>query len=196
MRVLAVTGGIGSGKSHIVKMFASMGIPVYDTDSRAKSLYDESQWLKESIADLLGHDLLENGRLRRDVMAKRLFADPLLLMKLEALVHPAVVEDFLKWKERKRENGAKFVIMESAIFLEKEILPPLADKVLVVSAPLDLRISRVMKRSSLTKEEIEKRIANQWSDGQREKFADFVIYSDESKALLPQILEIYKKMIG
>lgn len=195
MRVLAVTGGIGSGKSHIVKMFASMGIPVYDTDSRAKSLYDESQWLKESIADLLGHDLLENGRLRRDLMAKRLFADPPLLMKLEALVHPAVVEDFLKWKERERENGAKFVIMESAIFLEKEILPPLADKVLVVSAPLDLRISRVMKRSSLSKGEIEKRIANQWSDGQREKFADFVICSDESKALLPQILEIYKKMI-
>ncbi len=194
MTVLAVTGGIGSGKTHIVNMFASMGVPVYFTDDRAKGLYDTSGELLAALQSILGEDILEDGKLRKDLMAARLFADKSLLAKVEAVVHPAVIEDFLKWKKVQEEKKYPFVIIESAIFLENPLLRPLADKVLVITSPLDLRIERVQRRSNLNREQILGRINNQWSDQEREKWADYVIVSDETVALLPQIIGIYKEL--
>lgn len=194
MKVLAVTGGIGSGKSHIVNMFASMGIPVYFTDDRAKGLYDTSKELLAALQSILGKDIVENGKLRRDIMAKRLFAEKPLLEKVEGVVHPAVVEDFNNWKNIQEGSRPPFVIMESAIFLEKPILRPIADKVLVVTAPLDLRIRRVKSRSNISEEQIIERMNNQWSDEERVKWADYIIVSDETKALLPQVLNIYSDL--
>lgn len=191
MRVLAVTGGIGSGKTHIVNMFASMGVPVYFTDDRAKALYDTSDRLVEDIRKILGDDVVECGRLRKDIMAKKLFADKELLGRVEEVVHPAVIEDFKRWRDSYENRGIPFVIIESAIFLENPALVPLADKVLVITAPLELRISRVQSRSNLSREQIVERINNQWSDSRRVEMADFVIVSDEQKALLPQVLDIY-----
>lgn len=194
MKVLAVTGGIGSGKTHIVSMFASMGIPVYFSDDRAKGLYDTSAGLIENIRQILGDDVVEDGKLRKDIMAQRLFADKTLLEKVEGVVHPAVIEDFERWKVSQEDSNPPFVIMESAIFLEKSILRPIADKVLVVTAPLDLKISRVQFRSNLTREQIVERMGHQWSDEQRVECADYVIVSDETKALLPQLVNIYKDL--
>jgi dephospho-CoA kinase len=192
MIVLAVTGGIGSGKTHIVNMFASMGIPVYFTDDRAKGLYDSSGELLVALQSILGEDIVQDGRLRKDIMAARLFADKSLLAKVEGVVHPAVIEDFLKWKGE--QKNVPFVIIESAIFLENPLLRPLADKVLVITSPIDLRIERVQRRSNLTREQILDRMDNQWSDSEREKWADYVIVSDEKRALLPQIIGIYKEL--
>lgn len=194
MKVLAVTGGIGSGKSHIVKMFSSLGIPAYFSDDRAKELYYTSSALLSSLTALLGDDIVVDGILQKDVMAKKIFSDKSLLIKVEQLVHPAVAKDFLSWKEIQCKKGMPFVIIESAIFLEKEMLLPLADKVLVVSAPLDLRIERIMERDKSSREQIMERLSHQWDDSRREKLADFVIVSDGSKALLPQVLDIYNKM--
>lgn len=194
MNVLAVTGGIGSGKTHIVNMFASMGVPVYFTDDRAKELYDISDELIVSLQSILGKDIVENGRLRKDIMAQRLFADKSLLDKVEGVVHPAVVDDFNNWKIMQEGLRPPFVIIESAIFLEKPLLRPVADKVLVITAPLDLRIKRVQGRSNISEEQIIERMNNQWSDEQRVELADYVIVSDESKALLPQVLNIYNDL--
>ncbi len=192
MIVLAVTGGIGSGKTHIVNMFASMGIPVYFTDDRAKGLYDSSIELLGALQSILGEDIVQDGKLRKDIMAARLFADKSLLAKVEGVVHPAVIKDFLKWKGE--QKNVPFVIIESAIFLENPLLRPLADKVLVITSPIDLRIERVQRRSNLTREQILGRMDNQWSDSEREKWADYVIVSDEKRALLPQIIGIYKEL--
>lgn len=192
MIVLAVTGGIGSGKTHIVNMFASMGIPVYFTDDRAKGLYDSSGELLGALQSILGEDIVQDGKLRKDIMAARLFADKSLLAKVEGVVHPAVIKDFLKWKGE--QKNVPFVIIESAIFLENPLLRPLADKVLVITSPIDLRIERVQRRSNLTREQILGRMDNQWSDSEREKWADYVIVSDEKRALLPQIITIYKEL--
>jgi dephospho-CoA kinase len=192
MMVLAVTGGIGSGKTHIVNMFASMGIPVYFTDDRAKGLYDSSGELLVALQSILGEDIVQDGKLRKDIMAARLFADKSLLAKVEGVVHPAVIKDFLKWKGE--QKNVPFVIIESAIFLENPLLRPLADKVLVITSPIDLRIERVQRRSNLSREQILDRMDNQWSDSEREKWADYVIVSDEKRALLPQIIGIYKEL--
>lgn len=192
MIVLAVTGGIGSGKTHIVNMFASMGVPVYFTDDRAKGLYDTSIELLRALQSILGEDIVQGGKLRKDIMAARLFADKSLLAKVEGVVHPAVIKDFLKWKGE--QKNVPFVIIESAIFLENPLLRPLADKVLVITSPIDLRIERVQRRSNLTREQILGRMDNQWSDSEREKWADYVIVSDEKRALLPQIITIYKEL--
>lgn len=194
MKVLAVTGGIGSGKTHIANMFASMGVPVYYSDDRAKWLYDTSSRLIEDIKQILGEEVVENGKLRKDIMAQRLFADKSLLERVEGVVHPAVIEDFERWKSAQESSNPPFVIIESAIFLEKPILRPIADKVLVVTAPLDLKISRVQFRSNLTREQIVERMGHQWSDEQRVECADYVIVSDETKALLPQLVNIYKDL--
>ena len=192
MIVLAVTGGIGSGKTHIVNMFASMGVPVYFTDDRAKGLYDSSGELLVALQSILGEDIVQDGKLRKDIMAARLFADKSLLAKVEGVVHPAVIKDFLKWKGE--QKNVPFVIIESAIFLENPLLQPLADKVLVITSPINLRIERVQRRSNLTREQILGRMDNQWSDSEREKWADYVIVSDEKRALLPQIITIYKEL--
>lgn len=194
MKVLAVTGGIGSGKTHIVNMFASMGVPVYLTDDRAKELYDTSAELLASLQSILGDDIVDNGKLRKDLMAQRLFADKSLLERVEGVVHPAVIEDFNNWKIMQEGKRPPFVIIESAIFLEKPLLRPVADKVLVITAPLDLRISRVQRRSNISEEQILERMNHQWSDEERAKYADYIIVSDETKALIPQLVNIYKDL--
>ena len=176
MRTLAVTGGIGSGKSYVVRMFAALGIPVYDADSRTKRLYGEDRGLLGALQAILGPGLVKDGRLDRQYMAGRIFSDRCLLEKVEALVFPEVVADFMAWKERVAD--APFAIMESAIYLEKPALADVADKVLAVLCPEELRIERVMARSGMSREQVQARMANQWNDERRTAASDYVIVSD------------------
>ncbi len=195
LQVLGMTGGIGSGKSYVSAIFARMGVPVYDSDSRTKELYLSDSSLKSSLIELLGADIFENGVFQPAVMGKRIFSDPALLGMVEELVHPAVMRNFSLWKNGvEREGKAPFVIMESAILLEKPFVRSFANKVAVVSAPLELRISRVMHRDSVSRSAVEARLARQWSDEQRISLADFVIFADGESPLLPQIADIYNKM--
>ncbi len=190
-RVLAITGGIGSGKSYIVKIFASLGVPVYNADERTKALYASSKELLKALTDILGEGLVRNGELDRQYMAAKVFTDKELLEKVEKTVFPMVLADFNEWKSHQEST---FVIMESAIILEKKFFAGNFDRVLTVSSPLDVRIPRVMCRSGLTKEEVIQRMSNQWDDAQREAKADYVIVSDERHALLPQVLNVYNNM--
>ena len=202
VKTLGCTGGIGSGKSFVSRIFANLGYPVYFSDDRAKMLYDTDSLLLEQIVELLGEDVLENGKLNRAVMAGKIFGNVELLRKVEALVHPAVLRDFENWKREICGNLAlqgrlpAFVVFESAIILESPLVKGCADKVLHIKAPYELRIERVMKRDGATREQVEARIARQWSDQQRDVLADFVIFADSKRALLPQIAETIEKMNG
>lgn len=201
MRTLAVTGGIGSGKSYIVQIFAAMGVPAYDADTRAKGLYDSDKELLSRLQSLLGTGLVKDGVLDRQYMASRIFSDKKLLLEVEAEVFPRVIRDFRKWKEDNGRNSCLsgtfmpgFVIMESAIYLEKPVLAGTADKVLTVVSPRETRIGRVMSRSSMTREQVLERMANQWSDVERTALSDFTIVSDLRHPLLPQVWEVFRKM--
>lgn len=158
--VLVITGGIGAGKSYVSAKFARCGIPVYDSDSRTKGLYDTDRELLATVARLAGSDIIREGRLDRELFASRIFSDRCLLAEIEEEVFPAVIRDFRAWNASFTEE-VPFVIMESAIFLMKPILHPIADRVLYVDAPLELRIERVMKRDSATRERVLERIRNQ-----------------------------------
>ena len=191
---LGCTGGIGSGKSYVSRIFAKLGCPVYFSDDRAKMLYDTDPQLLGQMVTLLGAEILDNnGKLNRKVMAEKIFGNPELLRQVEGYVHPAVLRDFQRWKEQVcRELDAQgrkpaFVIFESAIILETPLVRGCADKVLHIKAPYGLRIRRVMARDNATREQVEARIARQWSDGQRDSMSDFVIFADSKRALLPQI---------
>ena len=194
MKVLGCTGGIGSGKTYVSAIFGRMGVPLYNTDEKAKALYDTDMELRSALVELLGDDIIENGILRRDIMAGKIFGNKELLAQVEMLVHPAVMRDFNRWKgeieKLSGQNGGKvpdFVIMESAILLEKPLVMENVDRVLTVSAPLDVRIERVMARDNVDRARVEARMAAQWSDERREALADFIIFADGKRALLPQI---------
>ena len=191
-KVIGCTGGIGSGKSAVVAAFAALGIPAYDCDSRTKALYDEDAGLCRQVADLLGDGVLApDGKLDKGAMAARLFADRNLLARLEAIVHPAVAADFVKWAQRQQSD---IVVLESAILLEKPFFDTFADYTITVSAPEEVRIARVMHRDGLGREQVEARMANQWTDAQREARADVTIVTDDTTPVLPIILEIIEKL--
>ncbi len=194
---LGCTGGIGSGKSYVSRIFEQLGYPVYFSDDRAKLLYDTDKKLLGQMVDLLGEDILKDGRLDRGVVASKIFGDTELLAKVESFVHPAVLADFERWKGeicRDETNVPEFVIFESAILLETPLVKGCADKIMTVVAPYELRIERVIERDNASREQIEARIAKQWSDGQREALSDFIIFADSKQALLPQIACVIDKM--
>lgn len=195
-RILAVTGGIGSGKSYAVNVFSAMGVPVYDADSRTKALYDTNSDLLNKLVSLMGNNLVKDGRLDRSWMASKVFNDRKLLDRVEETVYPYVISDIRDWAQVNGAGTNGLVIIESAVFLEKPAFAGLADKVATVSCPLEMRVERVMKRSGLSRKEVLDRMANQWDDAKREAMADFVIVSDGCHPLLPQVYGIYMKMNG
>ncbi|NMB37915.1 MAG: dephospho-CoA kinase [Bacteroidales bacterium] len=185
--VILCTGGIGSGKSYIIKVFNALGIPSYDADSRTKSLYDTDKVLLERINAIAGGDVVKDGKLQRAAFAAKIFSDPQMLARVEAVVHPAVMEDFEKWKERQQSD---IVLMESAILLEKPALLSNIDYIMVVHAPEERRIERVMARDNISREQILQRMANQWSDSRRLEMADFSIETNDRDSIIAKVIEI------
>lgn len=192
MKVLGCTGGIGSGKSYVSNIFNKMGVPLYCSDEMAKKLYDTDESLREALLSLLGRDIMKDGVIQREAMARKIFSSADLLQKTEELVHPAVMRDFERWKEKWR--GSDFVIMESAIILQKPLVRSAADRILLVTAPEELRIERVIRRDNTTREAVLKRMAAQMTDEKMRAMADFTIFAGENQALLPQIIEVYNTM--
>lgn len=203
VKTLGCTGGIGSGKSYVARIFEKLGYPAYYSDERAKLLYDTDSLLLSQMVELLGEEIIDSsGKLNRGVVASRIFGNAELLKKVEELVHPAVLRDFERWKGNvcyqmpKEGKSVGFVIFESAILLERELVKGCADKILTVVAPYNLRVERVMKRDGVSAEQVEARMASQWSDQQRVALSDFVIFADSKRALLPQIADVIEKMKG
>ncbi len=195
MKTLVVTGGIGSGKSYIVKIFSKLGIPSYNADLRTKALYQKPEVLS-IVSDLFGEDIIANGQLDIIKLAGIVFNDAIALASLESKIYPLVLNDFLLWKEEQvRNSSAPFVIVESAIYLEKPMFHSLHDKVLAVNAPYELRLERAMARDAASENEILSRINKQWTDEQRTAHSDYVIVSDNHTPLLPQINKVYQDFL-
>ena len=204
MKVLGVTGGIGSGKSYICKKFAEMGIPVYDSDSRTKELYNKSPKLLSSLVSLLGPSIVkkegERLVLNKEAMASKIFADKALMEKVKEIVYPAVMQNFRRWKGAQKriaeERGKKvpFVILESAVILENAIVKKDTDFVLAVQAPKELRTERVMKRDNISRKVVFERMVSQWTDEQRAAHSDFILDNVPGKDLDKEIVKLYKKI--
>ncbi|MFA6334079.1 MAG: dephospho-CoA kinase [Bacteroidales bacterium] len=190
MFCFACTGGIGTGKSYVVRIFSALGIPAYIADDRAKELYNIDKELLGKLVDTLGNEIVVDGKLQRSVMAGKIFSNKKLLLKINNIVHPRLLEDFYEWREEQEKKGVKMIIYESAIFLETPIFHPIADKVIVVTAPEYVRIKRVIKRDNIDEHLVKQRINRQWIDEKRFKMADFIIFADGKRAVLPQILHI------
>lgn len=197
MKVLAVTGGIGSGKSFITQIFAAMGVPVYDADSRTKLLYDTDAELKSALVELFSDEILaQDGRIDRKRLASIVFNDAAALARLEQRVFPAVLRDIDRWVDEcsRRDSSSGFVVVESAIITEKEIFEGVADRILTVTSPLEIRISRVLSRDKTDRESVMARINSQCSDESRVKKSHFVIISDCERAVLPQVVTTFNEM--
>lgn len=153
MKTVIVTGPIGSGKSAVTALLRERGIPVYDSDEKAKRLYDRSPALVKRLEEALGTPLKgKDGKVDRRRLAALIFSDATARGTLESILYPALLESFKRW--RRRQKGAPFVVLESAVILSKPIFDGLADAVVLVTAPEDLRIQRVMRRSGLSREEV------------------------------------------
>lgn len=189
--IIGLTGGIGSGKTTVSKIFETMGCPVYNSDEKAKELYFNPQ-IKPLIIGLLGQEAyLSDSQINKDYISKKVFSNPELLELLNQIIHPAVKKDFIDFKNK--FSPETLIIKETALLFEAGIQKDL-DYSILVTAPNDIKINRVMRRSNISKEEIEKRMNAQWADDQKKQLADEIIINDESKPLIPQVVSIINKL--
>ena len=189
---IGVTGGIGSGKSVVCKLFYCLEIPVYDADTRAKWLTNNDSEIRRKIVTLLGEQAYNQGVYNRSFVASQVFNNPELLTSLNSIVHPAVLRDTEHWVNQ--HNDFPYVIKEAAIMNRAGQGNDL-DYVVVVEAPVPLRIQRVLERDKRSEEEIKAIIARQILDSDRSALADFTINNDETSALIPQILALHQKFL-
>lgn len=183
IKTILITGGIGSGKSEFSRLLSEKGVPVYDCDSRTKTLYDKDKELLHAISEAVGADICtENGSLDKKKLGDIIFSDNSKLASLEAVVHPRVMEDFIRWRESQLPRCG-YVAMESAIALEKPAFYSLADYILVVDAPVSVRLQRACRRDGVDRSCIEARmdkqiLLNEISKGKVPERVDFVIVND------------------
>lgn len=179
---IGLTGGIGAGKTSVAKVLEHMGYPVFYSDLEAKKLYDDHPILKEQMIALFGNELYQNGHFQKNILAQQLFQNPILKKKVSELVHPLVREAFEQWASQQHTN---MVFNEAAILFETGAYQQFTATILVV-APEDLRIQRVISRDQLTEQEVRNRINQQWTDAQKKALTPYVIEND-GRPLLIQI---------
>lgn len=191
---VGITGGIGSGKSVVAKIFSILGIPIYYADDRAKWLMAHDKELSEQIKKEFGAEsYLPDSSVNRTFLATKVFADPEKVKKINSLVHPAVGLDFLKWAE---SQTAPYVLKEAALIFETGGQKSL-DYVINVSSPLKIRIARTLMRDPHRSEEQVNQIINQqMPDEEKNELADFVIKNTDNKLLIPQVLSIHEKLMN
>jgi len=183
---IGITGGIGSGKTHVAQIFMKMGVPIYFADDRAKWLMNNNVTIVKKVQQLFGSNAYKNASLNRAYIANKIYKNKLLLQKLNSIVHPEVSADFKKWVDSQK---APYVIKEAALLIESGSYKDL-DAILTIDAPLEVRIKRAAYRDKQSKKEIEKRITNQLTNSIKVKVADFVINNDGYTPLLPQVIQL------
>lgn len=188
---IAITGGIGSGKSYVSNLLEQRGIAIYNADNEAKRLMLTDEGIRRDLVDLLGQEVYQEGNLNKPLLASYLFASPEHVAVINSIVHPRVKADFLRWlEEHKLDQIAGF---ESAILYEAGF-EDTVDKVVVVYAPEALRIERAMKRDGATEAQIKARIAAQMDDEEKCRRADHVVYNDGSAPLDVQLDELITQL--
>ena len=189
---VGLTGGMGSGKSIIAKIFETIGIPVFNADTIAKKLMEQDPELKQKITQLFGTDTYLDGKLNRAFLAGIVFNDKEKLALLNNVVHPATLAAAMDWMN---QQTAPYMVKEAALIFEAGAEKQL-DLVIGVSAPKDMRMKRVMERDGIGKEQAEARMRNQMDDTEKMSLCDHVIINDEKHLIVPQVLRIHQTIMN
>ncbi len=190
---VGITGGIGSGKSTVCKVFESLGIPVYYADLQARILSDTHPDIVNGVKKLFGDTIYSFGKMDRRRVGEIVFRDKEKLQALNCIIHPVVAADFEQWKIQNIEQP--YILKEAAILFESGASKQV-DKIITISAPVELRIDRVVKRDMISREDVISRMNNQMKDEEKIKQSDFVIYCDDKELVIPQVVKIHNKLIG
>ena len=186
MKRIGITGGIGAGKSLVAEIIKAMGYPVYNSDERAKELTESNPKIKEGLIHLFGEEIYQNDKLNKFALAQAIFSDESLREKVNALIHPIVREDFNLWALAQNNS---LVFNESAILFETGSFKNF-DAIILVYAPTELRIKRIMKRDNCSENEVLKRMNSQFSDEEKYQLTEFRVLNDEQTPLLVQVEKI------
>ena len=188
---IGVTGGIGSGKTSVCKVFGVLGIPAFYADLSAKIIMNNNSSLKEEINSVVGQNVYFEGLLNRSLLAKLMYNDKKILEDINQLVHPLVFKDFTQWS---RQQASPYVIVEAAILFESGIYE-LVDKVITVIAPLEERIQRVINRNKQSREQVIGIIKNQMDDETKVKLSNYVVNNADEDMIIPVIIDIHKDIL-
>lgn len=189
---IGLTGGIGSGKTTVAKIFETLGIPVYYADDAAKRIMNEDAALREAIQQNFGEESYTNNTLNRSYLASVVFGSAEKLALLNKLVHPLTIADSEAWMQL---QTGPYAIKEAALIFESDVWKDL-DKVIGVSSPIELRLQRTMERDVANREAVQARISKQMDEEEKMKRCDFVLYNDETQLLIPQVLALHEKLIA
>ena len=195
MLKIGITGSIGAGKSTVAGIFKVLGIPVFDADATAKNILNTDSVLREQIAATFGSETYKNGLLDKKYLATLVFNNPDQLAKLNALVHPATIEAANIWAKHCEEQGSPYILKEAALLFEAGTNIGL-DFIIGVTAPVEMRIARVMERDHVTREEVLKRMKHQLDDTEKMKRCNFVIDNNEVSLVIPQVLALHARFIS
>jgi dephospho-CoA kinase len=190
---VGITGGIGSGKTTVCRVFELLGVPVFYADNVAKTIMQTDSQLKNEILNTFGQEsYLVDGQLNRPYISSIVFKDLLQLNKLNALVHPAVFRAFDRWIVEQKD--VPYILKEAAILYESESYK-MCDLSILVNSPESTRISRIKARDHISEEEIMLRMKRQFSDEQKMKLANHILINDENRLLIPQILDLHQQFL-
>ena len=188
---IGITGGIGSGKSTVCEVFKLLGVPVFEADTAAGKLINSDSEIRNNLIQLFGNEIYNSEKkINREKLANIIFNSDVELEKVNKVVHPAVRKEFMNWLKLQKTD---YVIHEAAILIESGFYK-MMDFTILVSAPDEMRIERVMRRNNLTRESVISRMAKQWPDSEKRKFATLELVNDNKNLLIPQIIEIDKKL--
>tara|TARA_R110002049_G_scaffold227347_1_gene399489 strand:+ start:3499 stop:4089 length:591 start_codon:yes stop_codon:yes gene_type:complete len=193
MLKVGLTGGIGSGKTTVSRVFRNLGVPIFNSDLVARNIVNTNQKVIQAIKTTFGDSIYTKEGLDRKALAEIVFSNPEELQRLNSIVHPIVAIEFENWC--REHHSAPYIIKEAAILFESGAHQNL-DRIIVVYTNKEERIRRIMTRDESSKEEVESRMKNQWDDGTRNKLADFIIINDELDKVLPQVMELHEVLIG
>ncbi len=188
---IGITGGIGSGKTFICKLFKAMAVPVYNADEEAKKLMNTDIRIKERLIAEFGAETYPDGKLDRAFLAQRIFSDSAKLELVNGIIHPIVIQEAKEWAAQQK---SRYTLKEAALLFESGSYKDL-DYTILVTAPLSVRIQRVIKRDKVTEGQGMERINKQLSDEEKLKLADFVIVNDGTTPLLPQVWNLHQKFL-
>ena len=189
---VGLTGGIGSGKSTVASVLRVLEVPVFEADAAGRELLSTDAALKAAVMNRFGSSIYRNGELDRPALAEIVFKDPRALTDLNALVHPAIRAAFQQWTAHQK---APYVVMEAAILAETGGHAAF-DRMIVVSAPEDLRIQRVMRRDGVAEADVRARMKNQAGEEERLRIADHVINNNDRELVIPQVLSIHAELLN
>ncbi len=192
MKIVGLTGGIGSGKTTVAKMFKELGVPVYNSDKQAKKLMENSKKLKAGIVMLFGEEAFKGQKLNKTYLAGKIFNNGEAMKSMNKLVHPEVRRHFLKWLKKQK---APYAIQEAAIIFENGA-QSFYDATILVSAPQHIRLERVMKRDNVSLEKINARIDNQWPDEKKVPLATYVIENLDIEQTKAKVLAINERLLA